>query len=231
MFDSLFALLVLAFILVTALVSISQHARSCRMDSGSSGSILLGGNVRSWYIHHLQPFEERCIDYGVQPSHLSLAQLAAGFVVAFCYARGMLFTAGWLMLVSGSLDIIDGRLARRTQTGSRRGAFLDSVVDRYADAAAFMGLAVYFRESWLLWACLLGLIGGLMVSYTRARAEGLGADCKVGLLQRPERYVLLGFGSIFSTLFDHVAGTQTTHPIQRSVHAWRLLGASPDGTL
>ncbi|HVM95477.1 MAG TPA: CDP-alcohol phosphatidyltransferase family protein, partial [Candidatus Acidoferrales bacterium] len=180
----------------------------------------------------------------ITPAALSYTQLVSSVVVGYFYARGWLFTGGWLLLTTGSLDIVDGRVARRTSGGSKRGAFLDSVIDRYADASAFFGMALYFRDSWVLWPALFALLGGLMVSYVRARAEGLGAECKVGLLQRPERYVILGFGTIFGTLFDHIAApwiAPSHHAlltlvivvlavlvnftaIQRVVHVWRTLG-------
>lgn len=247
--DSIFAFAVLAFILTTFTVSIRHFARQPRPGSDVGGTVVLGPLIRGWYVAHLEPFEERCISLGVRPAHLSVAQLVLGLGVAYCYASGLLFTAGWLLLASGSFDIIDGRIARRTNTGSKQGAFLDSVVDRYADGLGFLGLAVYFRNDWLLWVALFALLGGLMVSYTRARAEGLGVDCKIGMLQRPERYVILGFGSIFGTLFDHLAAPwvdPTRHSllavvivflavlvnftaIQRAVYVWQKLAEAPHG--
>ncbi|MBI3783822.1 MAG: CDP-alcohol phosphatidyltransferase family protein [Deltaproteobacteria bacterium] len=246
-FDSLFALAVLAFILIVGTSSIRNFLRTEGAPEAGGGSLVLGPGIRGWYVAHLQPIEERCIQWGVTPAVLSYTQLAASIVVGYLYARGWLFTGGWLLLTTGSLDIVDGRVARRTSGASKRGAFLDSVIDRYADSAAFIGLAIFFRDSWILWAALLALLGGMMVSYTRARAEGLGAECKVGLLQRPERYVLLGFGTIFGVLFDHIAAPWFAPPphllvalaivvlgllvnftaIQRVVHVWRVLG-EPD---
>src|SRR5512143_488337 len=170
------------------------------------GSAILGRGIRGWYFANLVPFEEFCIRWKVDPAHLSYAQLLSGMLVAVCYAQGWLTSAGWLLLFTGTLDIVDGRVARRTNGGSPRGAFLDSVVDRYADSFAYLGLAVFFRDTWILWAVLFALIGGLIVSYARARGEALGTPCRVGLLQRPERYVILGFGTIFGSLLEHLTG-------------------------
>lgn len=211
-------------------------------------SPLLGSQIRAWYLSYLQPFEERCLQWRLRPSDLSFAQLLVSVGVSVLFARGMLFTGGWLLLVTGSLDIIDGHLARRTDRASRRGAFLDSVIDRYADAFGFMGLAVYYRTSVFLWVTLVALVGSLLVSYTRARAEGLGQACKVGLLQRPERYVLLGFGCIFSVLVGRLCAPfmQIPHDLvlrgvliflaavvnltalQRAIYVWRRLGAEDE---
>ena len=247
MLDSVFALVVLAFILVTGLFSIGAYARTAPAPPQDDSSLVLGAGIRDWYIANLQPLEDRCIQWGIQPAQLSYVQLAASVVVALCYANGLLFTGGWLLLFTGSFDIVDGRVARRTNVASARGAFLDSVVDRYADALAFFGLAILFRDSWMLWVVLSALLGCLMVSYARARAESLGVDCRVGLLQRPERYVLLGFGTMFGALFDHLTGPwlRADHhyfvtavvivlallsnltALQRVVHAWRILAVSP----
>ncbi len=248
-FDEALALAILAYIAATAVVSIGSHRRRANGAADVGGSIVLGPGIRGWYIENLQPFEDLCVRWHISPAALSYTQLAGSLVVAACYAHGMLFTGGWLLLFTGSLDIIDGRVARRINGSSARGAFLDSIIDRYADAFGYLGLAAFFRDSWVLWAVLLALLGGLMVSYTRARAEGLGADCRVGLLQRPERYVILGFGTMFGALCERltgpwIAGQHYSLVIvvilvlgvlvnltagQRVVHVWRTLGDHPHG--
>lgn len=248
-FDQALALAVFGFIATIAVVSIGGYLRR-RHDVGQvRGSAILGSSIRGWYIENLQPFEEFCIRWKIDPALLSYTQLAGSVLVAICYAKGMLTTAGWLLLFAGTLDIVDGRVARRTSGGSARGAFLDSVIDRYADSFAYLGLAVFFRNSWVLWAVLFALIGGLIVSYARARGEGLGTVCRVGLLQRPERYVILGFGTIFGSLLEHLTGPWPAGEhyslvvftivllaalvnftaIQRVVHIWRALGEETRG--
>lgn len=202
----LLAWAMLAFIATIATVSITLFLRRQPDLSDVSGSKVLGAGIRGWYFDNLRPFEDWCVRHGVTPTTLTVSQLFGSVLVMCCYARGLLFVGGWLLLSVGSLDIIDGRVARRTGGGTARGAFLDSVVDRYADSLAFTGLAIYFGRSWVLWVVMLALLGANMVSYTRARAEALGAECKVGLLQRPERTVLLGFGTIFAVLLEHIHG-------------------------
>lgn len=246
--EVLLAWAVVAFIVATAVWSFGKFHASAPVQPTAGHSLLLGARVRTWYLSYLHTVEERCMEWNVRPTHLSFAQLLLSLVVAVAIARGMLFTGGWLLLVTGTLDIIDGRLARRTNGASAQGAFLDSVIDRYADALGYMGLAVYFRESWLLWVALFAMIGSLLVSYTRARAEGLGESCKVGLLQRPERYVILGFGCMFSVLLARIAApvghvaddallavvlvllALLIHftAVQRAVYVWRALGARRD---
>jgi CDP-diacylglycerol--glycerol-3-phosphate 3-phosphatidyltransferase len=243
------ALAILAFIAVMAIVSIGSYRRRTAGAADVGGSLVLGPGVRGWYLENLRPFEDLCVQWHVSPAMLSYTQLAGSLVVAACYAVGMLFTGGWLLLFTGTLDIIDGRVARRINGSSARGAFLDSIIDRYADAFGYLGLAVFFRDSWVLWVVLFAALGGLMVSYTRARAEGLGADCRVGLLQRPERYVILGFGTIFGALCERLTGPWVAGQhysmvilviaalallvnvtaIQRVLHVWHTLGNGQHG--
>lgn len=245
-FEQAFASALFIFILATALVSIRAYLRRPHDLAGVRGSIVLSPGIRGWYFETLQPFEDYFVRWGVRPAILSYAQLAGSVLVTLSYAGGLVFVGGWLLLCTGSLDIIDGRVARRTNSGSARGAFLDSVVDRYADSLAYLGLAIFFRDSWVLWVVLFAFLGSLMVSYVRARAEGLGAQCKIGLLQRPERYVILGFGCIFGALIEHMtpwlhapqywlviltvavlAILCNASAVQRVVHVLQILGEQP----
>ncbi|MEM9696068.1 MAG: CDP-alcohol phosphatidyltransferase family protein, partial [Myxococcota bacterium] len=115
-----------------------------------------------------------------------------GFASGLALAKGHLALGGWLYLASGIGDVLDGRLARHHGTAGPQGAAIDSVLDRYSDAAVLMGLAYYLRDSWTMVLAMLAMVGSLLVSYVRARGEGLGVDVKVGLMQRPERVVILG---------------------------------------
>jgi phosphatidylglycerophosphate synthase len=112
--------------------------------------------------------------------------------------------AGFLILVGGFFDILDGRVARVTGLGSKFGAFYDSTLDRVSEIAVFLGiLSLYnsYRQELgdvgMIYLVMLAMAGSLMVSYTRARAETLGLDCRVGLMPRAERVVLIGASSLF----------------------------------
>jgi len=160
--------------------------------------------VGQWMRTGLASFEPPLIRLGVQPIFLTFAQLGLGLLAGITYAVGLIFLGGCLMLACGVLDLLDGGLARRTAQATRRGAFLDSVIDRYAEFFTFCGLATFFAASWMLWIVALGFLGSMMVSYARARAEGLGVECRGGLMQRGERYVFLGVTSFLSTVFNHL---------------------------
>ena len=124
---------------------------------------------------------------------------------ATAFALGWVRSAGFLLLFSGLFDMVDGRVARQGDMTTTFGAFYDSTLDRVGEAALFSGIAVYFlrggvpadRVMWSVVACLVALSASLLVSYTRARAEGLGLTAKVGIAQRAERVLLLGAPTMF----------------------------------
>jgi CDP-diacylglycerol--glycerol-3-phosphate 3-phosphatidyltransferase len=202
----LFALLNLGLILGTGLVGMRLYWRQHPDVAGVKGSRLLSSRVRAWYFSNLEPFEEWFVRAGVTPIAITYAQILGSLACAVAYAFGLVFSAGFLVLFSGTLDILDGKVARRANGDTPRGAFLDSVIDRYAEFVTFAGLMVFFGGGWSVWMVLLAMLGGVMVSYTRARGESLGVRCEIGWLQRPERFVILGFGSIFSSIAAQLLG-------------------------
>ena len=132
---------------------------------------------------------------GVDPNVLTIAGLAMSIATATVIAVGWTLPGGLLVLVTGGFDMLDGALARVRGVRSQFGAFLDSTLDRWAEGIIFAGLIWYVvshgaRTEAVLAA--LTLVGSMLVSYTRARAEGLGVECKVGIFQRPERLAVLG---------------------------------------
>jgi phosphatidylglycerophosphate synthase len=140
-----------------------------------------------------------------------------------------LFWGGILVLISGLFDMFDGIVARTNNKSSQFGAFLDSVLDRYSDSFLFLGLAWYFLQAASITGVSLSLmtmVGALLISYTRARAEGLGKDCKVGLMERPERIVLMAFGAltgwILPVMWTMLVLTHVT-VFQRIYHVWKIM--------
>jgi CDP-diacylglycerol--glycerol-3-phosphate 3-phosphatidyltransferase len=146
----------------------------------------------------LRPLTRALIRSRIHPNTLTFVGLAISAGAAWLYADGPLVWAGILVLLAGVFDLLDGAVARESGRVSRYGAFLDSSVDRYAEIIVFLGILLRFGgDSVAQIAVLLAVAGSLMVSYTRARAEGLGQELHGGLLQRPERVVLLALGSFF----------------------------------
>ena len=152
----------------------------------------------------------------LSPNALTLIGLIISLASAVVFARGELIMGGALILVSGLFDILDGAVARANGRMTSFGGFLDSVCDRYADAIVFIGImygalagniptnALLGMPLWL-W-CAIALVGSLLVSYTRARAEGAGVEkMDIGIAERPERMILLAVGAFSGLILWAVA--------------------------
>ncbi len=136
--------------------------------------------------------------WGVHPNTVTILGFLLTSAVGGVLAMGRLRVGGLLLLAASSLDAFDGALARVSGEKSRFGAFLDSTLDRLSEGALFFGLLVAMvraGEMTSIYLLFAAMVGSLMVSYVRARAEGVGYEgCKVGLLTRVERVLLLGVG-------------------------------------
>ncbi|HYK83333.1 MAG TPA: CDP-alcohol phosphatidyltransferase family protein [Gemmatimonadales bacterium] len=161
--------------------------------------------VKDGFGEALDPVAQLLIRRRVRPNVVTtLGTLVLG-TAATAFALGRVQLGGFLLLVSGLFDMVDGRVARQGRMTTTFGAFYDSTLDRVGEAVLFTGIAVYFLRGgvpadWLtlaIVACLWALAASLLVSYTRARAEGLGLTAKVGIAQRAERIVLLGAPTLF----------------------------------
>jgi len=131
---------------------------------------------------------------GVTPNLITILGALANAGVGVLAATGNLTLAGIVFVASGLLDGLDGALARRLGIAGRFGAFLDSALDRYSEAFVLFGLLIYAGDRGMVLEerlVYITLVGSLLISYTRARAEGLRVECRVGLLTRMERYLLM----------------------------------------
>jgi len=165
--------------------------------------------VKNSYLRLIDPVANWLVRRGVHPNTITVFGTLCTVVGGIIYGTGHIRTGGWFLSITALFDVLDGTVARRSGKSSTFGAFLDSTLDRLADGFLLGGLAVFYATSTkngsvpLMITALLGLIGAFMTSYTRARAESLGIDAKVGLLQRPERIVLLSAPqALFGLVFD-----------------------------
>jgi CDP-diacylglycerol--glycerol-3-phosphate 3-phosphatidyltransferase len=135
------------------------------------------------------------------PNVISFIALVLGLAAGILFATAQTLWAGVVIILCGFFDLLDGQVAAKTNKKSLFGAIFDSTLDRYSEFFIYLGIAYYFRDHWALWLCIFTLFGSYMVSYTRARAEGLGVDCQVGVMQRAERLGLLALGSVLGSIF------------------------------
>jgi CDP-diacylglycerol---glycerol-3-phosphate 3-phosphatidyltransferase len=170
---------------------------------------LLPDWITKGYLRLIDPVANWLVKRRVHPNTITVIGTFCTLVGGVIYGTGHIKTGGWFLGLTALFDVLDGTVARRSNTSSQFGAFLDSTLDRLADGFVLGGLAVFYATSQLhgsvplLITALLGLIGAFLTSYTRARAESLGLDAKVGLLQRPERVVLLSAPqAFFGLVFD-----------------------------
>lgn len=190
--------------------------------------------IQRGYLRVIEPVVGLLVRRRVNPNHLTAFGTLCTVVSGIIYATGHIKTAGWFFGLTALFDVLDGSVARRTGQSTTFGAFFDSSLDRVADGAVLGGIAFFYATSavaaarvtpqgpglltmigpvekhlGMLAICLLGIIGTFLVSYTRARAESLGIDAKVGIMQRPERVVLLSAPQAFFGL---------------ALHGWVLMG-------
>jgi len=165
---------------------------------------------------------------GITPNVLTFINLALNIVAAYIIATGHFLLGGVLVLVAGLFDLLDGALARFTKQTTKFGAILDSTVDRISEAAILCGLLIWYTPqegaSLKIVLIFVVLIGSFLVSYIRARAEGLGWQCQVGLFTRAERVIVLAIGLLVNQIFIAlcVLGVFVLITVvQRLVYLWK----------
>jgi CDP-diacylglycerol--glycerol-3-phosphate 3-phosphatidyltransferase len=159
--------------------------------------------IKRGYLRIIDPVADWLVASGVHPNTITTIGTLCTVVGGIIYASGHIRTAGWFLGLTALFDVLDGTVARRTNRSSLFGAFYDSTLDRVSDGAVLGGLLYFYAfnprysSHAMLIVTLFGLVGAYMTSYTRARAEALGIDAKVGVLQRPERVTLLSAPQAF----------------------------------
>ncbi len=185
------------------------------------------------------PIAEWLLRAHVRPNTLTTVGALLVVISAAAYAFGWIRSGGALLLASGIVDTFDGQVARRGGMVSKFGAFYDSTLDRVGDGATFIGIAAYLlRVPDVAWRietavlCMVAVLSSLLVSYARARAEGLGIDCKVGIVQRAERLLAIGVpsvlvgagprGIVLQVIVAVLAILSTVTVVQRFVYVYRV---------
>jgi phosphatidylglycerophosphate synthase len=166
-------------------------------------SRFLNSFFKEWWYWINTPIARLLIGLRLSPNIITFIGFALACVAAYLFKEGAFGYAGWTMIFGATFDMFDGKVARMTGQVSRSGAYYDSVMDRFGEGVVMLGLAAYFGYSWVLYIVVAGLIGSMLVSYTRARGEGVGVVCKKGWMQRPERIAYLGVASVFQPMADY----------------------------
>ncbi|MGH6689791.1 MAG: CDP-alcohol phosphatidyltransferase family protein, partial [Gammaproteobacteria bacterium] len=180
-------------------------------------------HVRSW----TDPLGHFLVRLKLRPNHLTLCGLAVSLLAAACFVAGRTRMAGVLIILAGLFDFFDGALARASGQVTPFGAFLDSVIDRYSDLVVLLGIVVLFARTPHTRGAIIamaGLVGSVMVSYTKARAESIGVSCNVGMMERPERMICLIVGAVFDLLEPALwvlAILANVTALQRIAFTWR----------
>jgi CDP-diacylglycerol--glycerol-3-phosphate 3-phosphatidyltransferase len=199
---------------------------------------LLGALEKPFY-RVVDPLVQRLIRAGMRPNTITTVGTGLVLVSAVAYGMGQIRLGGALLLLSGVADTLDGQVARGGAMVTRFGAFYDSTLDRVGDGATFIGIAAYLLHApdvaWRIETavlCMVAVLSSLLVSYARARAEGLGIDCKVGIVQRAERLLAIGVpsvlvgagprGIVLQVIVALLALLSTVTVVQRFVYVYRV---------
>ncbi len=170
-------------------------------------SKLLGTDVMSSWILLMRPVEDYLIEHNVHPNVLTVSSLIVSALAGLLFHVGWIFWAGVVLVAGSNFDMLDGRVARAQGITTKHGAFFDSCIDRAAEVLVLLGVMSYFRDGVFAYLVFLLMGSALMVSYTKARAEGIGVSCDMGIMQRPERIVYLGVASIFNFFGNLISGS------------------------
>jgi len=198
--------------------------------------------LKNWYLNLIEPAINFFIRLEIHPNHFTTLGFLIQIVASYFLAVGNFVTGGFLIFASGTCDIIDGKVARARGHETKFGALYDSALDRYAEFIMFFGLGFYFiKNEYYLSSIVafLALGGSLMTSYIRARSEGLKIDCKVGIMQRPERIVYIAVAAILSgipmlqpypliIMLWVIAGTSNITAFQRLAHVYKVTNSGKD---
>jgi len=185
-------------------------------------------NIKEFIRDALRPLTKRMTN--VNPNTLTIIGLLLSLISAILFAKREVLWAGAFLLASGFFDVLDGEVARENNRITRFGGFLDSVCDRFADAAVIMGaiygglVSIYFFPDWFFGT--LAIVGSLMVSYTRARAEAAGAGASVGVGERAVRMLIIILGAFLGMVnwaIALVAALSFITVFQRIAHVRKVL--------
>jgi phosphatidylglycerophosphate synthase len=177
-----------------------------------AGHRLFGPLFIGYYYWLLSPLFRLAARSGLTPNQVTILTLVVAAASAVAIGSGHFALASALVITGGTLDMVDGQLARAKKMTTLRGAFLDSTIDRISDGLIFSGCVVYYAGTPIMLISLVVLVMSFTVSYARSRAETFGVVGSEGLMQRADRLTVLGIALAFSSFFGHRAEGFVPHP-------------------
>lgn len=174
-------------------------------DNPREHSFFIHHIARSYWQHRAEPIANFILRRDIHPNYLTVISFIFSLAAGVLFVFGFTGLAGWFILFSGAFDSLDGRVAHMSHKSSKRGAFLDSTLDRAGELFVFSGITLYYflLGSPAIFVPLLAIIGSVVVSYARARGQSLGVDFNKGIMQRAERLIYVASGAIFEPVFRH----------------------------
>lgn len=162
----------------------------------------LGNIIKEYFYWLIKPLIAFFKLIHFTPNMITSLSFILSFLAGYFFFKGEFFWGGITLLIASSLDVVDGQVARQTNTCTKSGAFYDSCVDRYNETVSLMGIAMYYSGNLLMIAATIGaIIGSMMVSYTKARGEAVGVSTYKGLMQRAERLFIVIILACFQPFF------------------------------
>ena len=200
--------------------------------------------VQRGYMRVIAPVADWLVARRVRPNTITTIGTICTCTAGVIFASGHISAGGWFLGLTALFDVLDGNVARRTGQSTVFGAFYDSTLDRVGDGATFIGIAAYLLKApgvalriETAVVCMIAILSSLLVSYARARAEGLGLDCKVGIVQRAERMIMIGVpslivgagpnGIVLQGLTVVLAILSTITVVQRFVYVYQVTEGTP----
>jgi len=201
-----------ALVVFSGRVVVYGMPRTERIDDRDK-SIFINRFLMEYWYWLIKPVERTIVRVHLSPDVVTISGTVLAACAGVAFAFGYFTLGGWLVIFGGTLDMLDGAVARAMHMTSKAGSFLDSTLDRYSELLSLAGLVYYYSSSPFVAMVFLAVIGSTMVSYARAKAESVGVDAKMGNMQRAERVLYIGLGAALSPVVANIFEPNAVKPI------------------
>ena len=183
---------------------IFQNAKSATKNpEGYKDKTMISNFYKDWWCFMIEPSENLLIKNNITPNTITIISLFISLITSYIYSQGYIFIGSVFLLAGSTFDMLDGRVARKTNSESILGSFMDSCFDRFSEIFIMFGLFIYYFPDTFCYVIMFASLFSLTVSYVKAAADNLGLSSNVGLMQRADRVVYLGVGGIISGFCEY----------------------------